>query len=269
MRRLKIFRQFGDDILDLDTERKPKFYATTTRHILGVDLGQAADYTALCALEHCHGIWDHGSDYERHTGQTAGLKLQQKGQRFRVIGLERLPLGTVYPRVVEHVLRRLSEPPLCGDGNSIKPAELIVDASGPGLPVANYFVEAGLKKTIMVMITAGVETKCAKLYQWNVSKHALISNLDALLAHDKHPLKFSTHLTESGALAEELRDFERHVGSAGRNTYSARSGKHDDLVLAVAIAAWWAARPPPAVTAFGRYGTYGDLGQTTFQYGGN
>jgi hypothetical protein len=33
--------------------------------------------------------------------------------------------------------------------------------------------------------------------------------------------------------------------AAGRSTWEARSGQHDDLVLAVGIAAWWAARPPP------------------------
>ena len=40
-------------------------------------------------------------------------------------------------------------------------------------------------------------------------------------------------------LAEELKDFRRHVTNAGRATYQARTGKHDDLVLAVAIALWW------------------------------
>jgi hypothetical protein len=41
-------------------------------------------------------------------------------------------------------------------------------------------------------------------------------------------------------LHEELKDFRRHVTTAGRATYQARTGRHDDLVLAVAIALWWA-----------------------------
>src|SRR5262249_40008050 len=41
-------------------------------------------------------------------------------------------------------------------------------------------------------------------------------------------------------IAEELKDFRRHLTAAGRATYQARTGKHDDLVLAVAIALWWA-----------------------------
>ena len=53
-------------------------------------------------------------------------------------------------------------------------------------------------------------------------------------------LKFAAELGEAHTLAEELKDFRRHVGAAGRATYQARAGKHDDLVLAVAIALWWA-----------------------------
>ena len=52
--------------------------------------------------------------------------------------------------------------------------------------------------------------------------------------------RFAAELTEAPAIAEELKDFKRHLGAAGRATYQARIGKHDDLVLAVAIALWWA-----------------------------
>jgi hypothetical protein len=40
----------------------------------------------------------------------------------------------------------------------------------------------------------------------------------------------------------ELKDFRRHVSEAGRYSFQARTGAHDDLVLAVAIAAWRAVR---------------------------
>ena len=37
-------------------------------------------------------------------------------------------------------------------------------------------------------------------------------------------------------MKDELLDFRRKLSDAGRATYAARTGKHDDLVLAVAIA---------------------------------
>jgi hypothetical protein len=51
----------------------------------------------------------------------------------------------------------------------------------------------------------------------------------------------------------ELLDFRCKLSDAGRATYAARVGRHDDLVLAVAIAAWWIARPPPRPAVFGHY----------------
>jgi hypothetical protein len=46
------------------------------------------------------------------------------------------------------------------------------------------------------------------------------------------------------ALSEELKDFQRKVSDAGRATYNARVGAHDDLVLAVSISLWFATNMP-------------------------
>jgi hypothetical protein len=45
------------------------------------------------------------------------------------------------------------------------------------------------------------------------------------------------------ALRDEMQNFNRRRSEAsGRESYNARSGKHDDLVLAVGLAMWWATR---------------------------
>jgi hypothetical protein len=234
--------------MELSRTPSPKFLPRQTRYCLGADLGQAADPTALSVIEHCHGVLDAGSDHDRHTNQSEHLQTDAK--RFRVVHLERLKLGTPYGDVVRHVKAMLGREPLVGTEDR-RQADLVIDAGGVGRGVRDMFVEAGLNP-ISVQITGGTEVHCTGGRWWNVSKHVLITNLDALLHHDKHPLKFSTNLTESHALAEELRDFERSVGAAGRQTYAARSGKHDDLILSIAIAAWWASRPPSG-SGFGVY----------------
>jgi hypothetical protein len=70
----------------------------------------------------------------------------------------------------------------------------------------------------------------------------LISVLDARLHTGE--LKIAAALSDAGALQEELKDFQRKVSEAGRATYAARIGAHDDLVLSVAIALWWATSGP-------------------------
>ena len=127
--------------MELSQIRAPKFLTRKTRWILGADLGQAADPTAICALEHQTGVMDSGSDYERHTG----LPTEQKpAEKYSVRYLERLPLGTPYPSVVRHIGMLLARPPLCGDAN-MRPAALVIDASGVGAGVADMFSEAGMK----------------------------------------------------------------------------------------------------------------------------
>ncbi|MFL5011411.1 hypothetical protein [Rhizobium sp.] len=69
----------------------------------------------------------------------------------------------------------------------------------------------------------------------------LISTVDARLHVGE--LRFAAELTDAGALAEELKDFRRTVSAAGRASFNARQGKHDDLILSIAIALWWASRP--------------------------
>jgi hypothetical protein len=92
---------------------------------------------------------------------------------------------------------------------------------------------------VRVSITAGVDaTKLDRPRCWSVSKALLISGVDAHLHSGE--LRFAAEVTEAHVLAEELKDFRRHLTSSGRATYQARTGKHDDLVLAVAIALLWA-----------------------------
>jgi hypothetical protein len=144
----------------------------------------------------------------------------------------------------------LARPPLCG-GVDQRPAELVIDESGVGRPVADLFNAAGAKP-IAVTITAGLETTAQGGRRWHVSKTALISTLDARLHTGE--LRFAAALQEAGAMKDELQNFSRHVSASGRYSYAARATAHDDLVLAVAIGVWWAVRPPPPQAVSGRYG---------------
>src|SRR5215470_1982068 len=51
-------------------------------------------------------------------------------------------------------------------------------------------------------------------------------------------LKIQKQLPEADTLVRELQDFRVEFTPAGHLTFNARSGKHDDLVLALAIAVW-------------------------------
>jgi hypothetical protein len=70
----------------------------------------------------------------------------------------------------------------------------------------------------------------------SVPKLTLVSRLQALLHEGR--LKIQKELSEAETLVRELQDFRVEFTAAGHLTFNARAGKHDDLVLALAIAIW-------------------------------
>jgi hypothetical protein len=208
---------------------------STVKYVLGADLGQSSDPTALCVLEHTHAFreWERGG-------------ADQFEDTFDVRHLQRLPLGLSYPAVVQETAMLLARPPLVGN------CELIVDETGVGRPVCDLFDTAGMSP-VRVTITSGIDQSYVN-GSWHVPKQVLISTLDAKLHVGE--LRFAQELTEASAMAEELKDFRRKVSTAGRYQFEARVGKHDDLVLAVAIALWsCVGRPVMPAAQFGQWST--------------
>src|SRR5215472_13862886 len=145
---------------------------------------------------------------------------------FQVGHLERLPLGTSYPAIVAHVGRLLTKLP----GRP----ELVIDYTGVGRPVFDMFVYSGIYPT-GVLITGGT-TEARDGPTRSVPMLTLVSRLQALLHEGR--LKILRELSEAETLVRELQDFRAEFTAAGHLTFNARSGKHDDLVLALAIAVW-------------------------------
>ncbi len=223
-------------------------------YLIGLDLGKQNDFTAISV----HRIRERvevvsEQDQQRHLeGWLSGhLRRQamprvgqpkQGGARsmyFECVHLDRLPLGTSYPGVVEHIKELMWKPPLRGS------AKLIVDATGVGLAVIDMMVKEGLKP-IPITITAG-NTVAVSGRGYTVPKIHLVDNLAVLLQSGR--LAFANDLKFAQVLRDELLSFEAHRTPSGNETYNAREGAHDDLVLSVAIAVWYGVRKPPVHAA--------------------
>jgi hypothetical protein len=179
------------------------------RYFLGLDLGQAADYTALATV--------------RRTGGAEA--------RYEVVGLKRFALGTAYAAIVESVSALLGRAPLNGPKT-----KLLVDATGVGMPVVEMFRRAGMKPVAVIM-TAGATATCVDAYRWHVPKRELVSALQLPLQAGR--LKVSGRLAEAATLQREMLSFRVRITAAANDTYAAwREGEHDDTVLAVALATW-------------------------------
>lgn len=189
------------------------------RYFVGCDLGQARDPSAVCVVERA--TWPNDGDVSSMRSEGRALR-----QEFGVRHLERLPLNVSYAAQASHVARMMGTAPL-RDG-----ATLVIDATGVGRAVLELFRKAGLQP-IPLTITAG-DSFTRSAIEWRVSKLALTSRLQAMLhAGD---VKIAAELKERSALVAELADFRVNWTDAGNATFGARSGRHDDLVLATAIA---------------------------------
>lgn len=94
-----------------------------------------------------------------------------------------------------------------------------------------------LTRRIGCSITGGDhETQSAEV--WHVAKLQPESRLQAML-HSGH-LEIAADLPDLAALKAELQNFRVNFTAIGNMTLAARIGAHDDLVLAVAIALWYA-----------------------------
>jgi hypothetical protein len=198
--------------------------------VVGVDLGKSVDSTAIAILHHT--VKGLGTGTPNHINKTWR---QDSVQRFDLVHLQRLPLGMNYvsqAHAIGEILKR--EPLRCAN------AKLVVDQSGVGVGVVDLMESHGLRP-IRLQITAGSEeTQEGMIHR--VAKTILISRLEAAMHSGE--LHVAADLREADALRDELKDFQRHVTASGANTWSAREGKHDDIVLAVSYGIWWATSGP-------------------------
>ena len=179
------------------------------KFFVGLDLGQSQDYTALSILERLK----NGNEYVYH-----------------VRHLERIR-GTPYPSIVDKTAKIMQSPGLSGC------ASLVVDQTGVGAPVVDLFEKAGLEP-VGVLIHGG-DRASNEGKSWRIPKRDLIGVLQVLLQTER--LKVAGKLKLGPVLSQEMLNFRVKIDPmTAHDSYSAwREEDHDDLVLSVALAAWW------------------------------
>ncbi len=194
-------------------------------YVIGLDLGQASDYTALAVLE-----------------RPAPVPNSNVAPVYPLPYLKRFRLSTPYTDIVPAVAKLASTPPLRG-------ATLVVDYTGVGRALVDMLRKASTGcRIIPVTITAGQAVTRAEDGSYHVPKKELVTSLQLVLQARR--LKVAAALPESDTLIEEMHNFRVKVTLAANETFGAwREGQHDDLVLAVAVAAWWAEKSPRSTFA--------------------
>jgi hypothetical protein len=185
---------------------------TPPRFILGIDVGQAHDFTALVILE-------------------------RVGAELHARHIERLPLGTSYPDQVARIAALVDSSQL---GQNVLVA---VDGMGVGRAVVDLLREA-LRPfhapLVAITITGGASaTRVGSL--WTVPKRDLVAS--AQVALQTKQLKIAAGLPAAQTLVDELTAYRLTISDDGRDTFgNGRSAPNDDLVLALALGVYTANR---------------------------
>jgi hypothetical protein len=197
--------------------------------VIGLDLGQKQDYTAVAVVE---------KEERSEAGEKPMLYLNH---------LERYALGTPYGEqmdsvvaLVERIKEKIKDRAKQDWPNQYRPRqpELIVDATGVGVGVVEMLKDRGLRYRA-VTITAGF-SEATGGGTYHVPKRNLVSR--AVAPFEGRRLKIARSMSLVPELVHELENFKVKVNlTTAHDSYEAwRESDHDDLVLALALACWWA-----------------------------
>src|SRR3954466_1522014 len=184
--------------------------------VLGIDVGQSPDATAAALIEYEH----------------------SRQPDYALRALYQFPRGTPYSELAEPIGQRIDQAPLKGHIN------LALDASGPGGPVRDYLREQLHPTPIFAITITGGTDVTGDTRNPRVPKRDLISTTSLIL--EQRRLRIAANMKDTEAHLDELLSYRRTTNERGYDTYSAPSGSHDDLVLALSLALWTAENRNPA-----------------------
>lgn len=180
--------------------------------IIGVDLGKLRDYNAIAVIEHYNvkERWDPVMFCDKWVWRNV------------IRGLERVELRTSYPRVIERVTAIVSR--LLPQGR----VAVVVDATGVGQPVVDALRAAKLDCDLVPVTITGGEAAHKAGGVWHVPKQELLVTTQMMLCQGE--LKIPENLDLAEDLKREMAKMRIDLTTIGKG--------HDDLVMAVSLAAW-------------------------------
>ena len=173
--------------------------------VVGIDIGSLVDYTAVCVLE---------------VGRDQGVITY-----LHCIHLDRLQIGQTYLSQIEDIAVILRK---------IPGAKIALDFTGIGNPVSQIWGACGMRVDTKFSIHGGDKRSYENGITY-IPKRDIIGGITVGLQSGK--LKFAAGLPLIKEIVNELISYEVKINpSTGHDSYNARSGQHDDMILALGCA---------------------------------
>ena len=238
--------------LEHQPPRIPKY--TPKRYSVGVDLGQANDFTAIAVLEKT--IVPPETAMFSPVGKHPGNRLVEGDIVYDLVYLKRPKLGTPYDTIAGRVADLICELEPQGAFGELGHVTLSVDGTGVGRGVVDM-LDAEFKRRAArspsiprvdfrrVSVT-GSQTQLKRPTRsngyWSVPKKDLV--FPAVACFQQGKIRIGK-VQDRDALVNELRNYKRttNIATGGMQFEPWRESDHDDLLFSVCLALWgWQTR---------------------------
>jgi len=207
----------------------------TAAYYIGLDLGKRQDYTALTVVAEREKQERHRRTFEDRAQTETALRWAFSGHWLQ--HLQRWSLGTKYAKIAADVAELTRRPPFRRVETT-----LVVDRGGVGEAVYEQIAGRagnGPADLVGVTITGGKKVTAAGAGHYRVPKRDLVAALQVAVQNGE--IRAASELELWPTLRGEMESFTAEITETGHETYEARQGEHDDLVLGLALPVWLSA----------------------------
>lgn len=211
-------------------------------YIIGLDLGQSADFSAMVVNDRRlqpTGVQVPTGEselviYPDQQSEIRPITTEAMEPHYGIRHIERFKLGTSYIAVaarLRDLIKALPSKPI-----------LAIDYTGVGQAVLDIIVYAQLGIPIVAVQIATSQMKDAtrdkmRPWKWTVPKRDLVAVMHVLLQTDR--FRVADGVPDRELLREEMRSFRMKITDSANLQFGEwRDGQHDDLVLATALSCW-------------------------------
>jgi Terminase RNaseH-like domain len=228
--------------------RMPKY--SPKRYSIGVDLGQASDFTAIAVLEKT--IAPSETAMFSPVGESPSNRLVEGTIVYDLVYLKRPKLGTPYDTIARRVADLICELEPQGAFGELGQVTLSVDGTGVGRGVVDMldteFKRRGTSSKSVPRVdfrrvsVTGSQTQLKRPERtngyWSVPKKDLV--FAAVAAFQQGKIRIAKGIKDREALVNELRNYSRKTNIATGNMAFEpwRESDHDDLLFAVCLSLW-------------------------------
>ena len=194
--------------------------------LIGMDLGQLQDYTAISVVR----VIETQTPVTLEDNPNRRHKAYDKFMTYQVLHLERFK-GKTYSQALDRVAIVMDHPSMFLDAK-----ELILDASGLGQPVLEMAYSRDFDSVTGVVITGGEQARYND-GKYHVPRTELISCLVSVFQSQR--ITIAGDLEHKDILIGELSSLQVKKRPSGHEAYeSAKATEHDDMVLSLGMAIW-------------------------------